>query len=182
MEPYIMPLLEGLPPVFGTVPRIIILGSFPGTLSLKTGEYYGNPNNQFWKIIECSLGIPRSLPYEERINEMGRVGIALWDVIRSCERNGAMDNRIRNARVNDIPALLERYPSIQVIGLNGKTAGRYFSRAWPAGFNGVTVTVLTSTSPANARIRLEEKVHAWHRILGDGHPLLSSPQGTYNNK
>ena len=177
-----MPLPEGLPPVFGTVPRIMVLGSFPGTRSLEAGEYYGNPNNQFWNIIERSLGIPQSLPYEERINEIGRAGIALWDVIRSCERNGAMDNRIRNARVNDIPAILERYPSIQVIGLNGKTAGKFFSRAWPAGFNDVNVTVLPSTSPANARIRLEEKICAWHRIVGEGHPLLSSPQGTYVNK
>ena len=177
-----MQLPEGLPPVFGTFPRIMILGSFPGPRSLEAREYYGNPNNRFWKIIECTLGIPESLPYAERIKEIGRAGIALWDVIRSCERNGAMDNRIRNVQVNDIPALLKRYPTIQAIGLNGKTAGRYFSRAWPAGFNGVSVTVLPSTSPANARMGLDEKIHAWHRILGEVHPQLSSPQGTYDNK
>jgi double-stranded uracil-DNA glycosylase len=181
MESYIMPLPEGLPPVFGLSPRVLILGSFPGTRSLQAGEYYGNPNNQFWKIIECLLDIPRSLPYEERLDGIGRAGIALWDVIRSCERDGAMDHRIRNVRINDIPALLERYPSIQAIGLNGTTAGRYFSRAWPEGFEGVNVTVLPSTSPANARTRLEEKIGAWSRILGGEHPLLSSPQGAYDN-
>jgi double-stranded uracil-DNA glycosylase len=170
MGTYMMWLPEGLPPVFGTFPRVMILGSFPGPRSLKAGEYYGNPNNQFWKIIECLFGIPESLSYAERIREIGCAGIALWDVIRSCERDGATDNQIRNVTVNDIPAMLDRYPSIQVIGINGKTAGRYFSRAWPAGFKGVDVTVLPSTSPANARMRLEGKVLAWHRIMGGDIP------------
>jgi len=174
------PVPPGLPPVSGALPRVLILGSFPGPLSLEKGEYYGNPNNRFWEIMECLLGIPKSLPYQERISGIGSRGIALWDVIRTCERNGALDSRIRNARVNDIPAVLDRYPSIRTIGLNGSTAGKYFSRAWPGGFQGVTILVLPSTSPANARMRFCEKFSAWHRIMEGIDPLLSSPQGTYN--
>ena len=158
------PVPPGLPPVFGTLPGVLILGSFPGPLSLEKGEYYANPNNQFFGIMECLLGIPKSLPYQERIAGIGSRGIALWDVIRSCERNGALDSRIRNALVNDIPAVLDRYPSIRTIGLNGSTAGKYFSRAWPGGFRGVTILVLPSTSPANARMRFSEKVEKWRPI------------------
>jgi hypoxanthine-DNA glycosylase len=31
--------------------RILILGSVPGAKSLEKIEYYGNKQNQFWKII-----------------------------------------------------------------------------------------------------------------------------------
>ncbi|HTY15967.1 MAG TPA: DNA-deoxyinosine glycosylase [Methanoregulaceae archaeon] len=175
-----MNMHQGLPPVFGTDPRVMILGSFPSPLSLNAGEYYGNPKNRFWEIMECLLGIPGSLPYEERISRIGSAGIVLWDVIGSCERDGALDSRIRNAHVNDIPAVLDRYKSIGTIGLNGSTAGRYLRKTWPAGFQGITIVILPSTSPANARMRFSEKVSAWHRITEGIHPLLSSPQGTYN--
>jgi len=177
-----MSIAEGLAPVFGDFPRVLVLGSFPGPKSLGTGQYYGNPRNQFWKIIACLLGIPESLPYDQRTKELRCAGIALWDVIQSCERDGAMDNRIRNARVNDIAAVLEQYPSIQMIGINGGTGGKYFFGAWPGGFPGVPAVVLPSTSPANARMTLEEKVGAWHCITEGVQTLQSSPQSTNDDR
>jgi double-stranded uracil-DNA glycosylase len=158
---------QGLHPLFGTDPGVLILGSFPSPLSLEAGEYYGNPRNRFWDILECLLGIPASLPYQERISRIRSAGIALWDVIGSCERDGALDSRIRNAHFNDIPAALDRYESIRTIGLNGSAAGMYFQRAWPGGFPGVSVTALPSTSPANARMRFSEKVQKW-RLITEG--------------
>jgi TDG/mug DNA glycosylase family protein len=159
-----MQLMEGLPYLSGESPRVLILGSFPGTRSLETGEYYANPRNQFWRIIESIWEISSVLPYIERIEEIKSAGIALWDVIQSCERHGAMDCRIRNVHVNDIAGVIKAYPSIQLVIANGRTAERYLSKAWPRGFPGVVVGVFPSTSPANARMSFEEKVRAWNRI------------------
>jgi TDG/mug DNA glycosylase family protein len=177
-----MKMHQGLPPVFGTDPRVLILGSFPGPLSIEAGEYYGNPKNRFWEIMECLLGIPGSLPYKERISRMGSSGIALWDVIGTCERDGALDSRIRNARVNDIAAVLDRYESIRTIGLNGSTAGRYFRRAWPGGFEGVSIVVLPSTSPAYARMRFFKKVQLWRPIMADMNTMPPSADGDGDEK
>ena len=162
-----MELPEGLPCLVGKSPRVMVLGSFPGAKSLEKAQYYGNPKNQFWKIVECLLGIPESLHYDGRTRMIRDAGIALWDVIRSCERNGSMDHGIRNVRQNNIPAVLDQCPSINLIALNGGTAGKYFARAWPEGFPGVMVVVLPSTSPANARLDLEEKVRLWRCIIGE---------------
>ncbi len=174
-----MKVQQGLSPVFGTDPRVLILGSFPSPLSLDAGEYYGNPRNRFWDVMECLLGIPASLSYQERIRRIGSTGIALWDVIGSCEREGALDSRIRNAHVNDIPAVLDRYESIRTIGLNGSAAGMYFQKAWPGEFPGARVIVLPSTSPANARMRFSEKVQKWASITeGLPSPRHSPGDGT----
>jgi len=78
-----MPLLKGLPFEPGGIPRVLILGSFPSPLSLEAGEYYANPRNQFWNIMEVHLGISKGLPYTEKLAGLKNRNIGLWDVIFS---------------------------------------------------------------------------------------------------
>ena len=84
----------GLPPVVGPDPRILVLGSFPSALSLEKEEYYANPRNQFFAIIESLISIKKDSPYQERISDLKERHIALWDVIQSCTRQGSSDTRI----------------------------------------------------------------------------------------
>ncbi|MCX6692105.1 MAG: DNA-deoxyinosine glycosylase [Methanoregula sp.] len=72
---------NGQAPVVGHAPRLLILGSFPGKRSLIHTQYYAHPQNQFWQIMESLLGVDRHLPYADRIGELVRYRIALWDVI-----------------------------------------------------------------------------------------------------
>ena len=46
-----MKTIYSFDPVIDDQSKIIILGSMPGEESLKKNQYYGNPKNQFWKII-----------------------------------------------------------------------------------------------------------------------------------
>ncbi|WP_338067626.1 uracil-DNA glycosylase family protein [Algoriella xinjiangensis] len=39
-------------PILSNEPRILILGSLPGDLSIKKNQYYAHPQNRFWKILE----------------------------------------------------------------------------------------------------------------------------------
>jgi TDG/mug DNA glycosylase family protein len=160
-------LLHGLAPELGEDPELIILGSFPSALSLERHEYYGNPRNQFWPIMEAVFGIDRTLPYPVRLGRLHAVHVGLWDVVASCERSGSSDASIRNASANDIPGLLAAHPRIRHIVLNGSTgSGYWFDRLLPGvrAVPSVMVETLPSTSPANARYRFSEKVAIWKKI------------------
>jgi TDG/mug DNA glycosylase family protein len=150
----------GLAPIAGKNPEILILGSYPGVRSLASGEYYGNPNNQFWKIMDVLLGIDHTLPYTLRTALLADHHIALWDVLCSCSRDGSADTAIRDPVPNDVRGFLAAHPTIRYIALNGNTAGRYFRKMIP----GLPGIILPSTSPAYARMSLAEKAHRWAYI------------------
>jgi len=147
----------GLAPITGMDPEILILGSYPSRQSLAKCEYYGNPQNQFWKIVEILLGIDRSLPYPVRTSLLTEHRIALWDVLATCARDGSADIAIRDPIPNDIREFLAAHPTIRCIALNGNTAGRYYARMNIC----LPSTIVPSTSPAYARIPLAEKVQQW---------------------
>jgi len=160
---------RGLPPIAGPGARVLILGSFPSVASLARGEYYGNPRNQFWQVTEALFGINRSLPYLARTAALVDRGVALWDVVGSCRRAGSSDAAIRDAEANDIATFLAAHPQVLHIALNGTTgAETQLRRLAPEVFSlpGITVATYPSTSPANARFTLAEKVQAWEAICG----------------
>jgi len=154
--------LQGLQPACGDNPRVLILGSFPSVLSLEGAMYYGNPHNQFWRIMADLFSLDSPLPYPRRIETITGRGIALWDVIRSCSRPGSADTQIRNPVFNDIGNFLATHPGITLVALNGSTAARYFRQACRT--PGVDTVLLPSTSPAHARASYEEKREKWKMI------------------
>lgn len=146
-------------PVFDAHSRILILGSFPSVRSRETGFYYGHPQNRFWPLMARLFQqphIPQST--EERRALVLVHGVALWDVIDSCEITGSSDASIRNALVNDIPGLLSR-TQIQHIFCNGKQAFSLFQKHFD-----LPVTLLPSTSAANAAWSLDKLADAWQVI------------------
>ena len=155
------PRLTGLPPIVGESPKVLILGSFPSVMSLEKKEYYGNPRNRFWHLMEALLGIPVALPYHVRTVRLNEKRIALWDVTKECEREGSGDAEIKNEAVNDITGFLRDHPSITVIVLNGGGAARLFHRYFPDGIPGILIFTLPSTSPANAKFGLPQLEDAW---------------------
>jgi TDG/mug DNA glycosylase family protein len=155
----------GFLPLTGDSPRVLILGSFPSVQSLRSHEYYGNPQNHFWKIMELLFAIDHLLPYRERIEYLTWRHIALWDVVQSCERRGSADEKIREPVFNDISGFLTVHPTVRLIVLNGTAAGRYYHRMiMPPTIEN---HILPSTSPANTRYNLAEKAEAWKIILAN---------------
>lgn len=152
----------GLPAVTGPEPRVLILGSFPSVLSLVRSEYYGNPRNRFWAVMEELFGIPAGLPYPERTRCLTREGIALWDIVATCSRPGSADSSIRYPVPNDIAGFVRKHPSVRLIGLNGSTAGRLYHKL--ALVEGILSVTLPSTSPANAAMAFGEKVRRWDMV------------------
>lgn len=110
--------------------RVLVLGTIPGVESLRRGQYYGNPRNQFWRIVCEALGRPMPVPYEERIAFLIRHRIALWDMLQACDRQGSLDAAIDPGSEcpNDLPGFLRAHPEVRAIALNGATAFRIFRR------------------------------------------------------
>jgi len=158
------PDLCGLLPVTGPDPRVLILGSYPSVLSLAHREYYGNPKNRFWAVMENILGVPTDLPYAERTLRLTQNNVALWDVVRTCERPGSADSRIKDPVANDIAGFFREHPTLRLVALNGGTAGRLYHKL--AEVPGLSAVTLPSTSPAFAAMPFEEKVRAWRIIAG----------------
>lgn len=153
----------GLAPIVDRYTEVLILGSFPSVASLASGEYYGNPRNQFWRLMGLVLGVPLAgRPYEERLAVLSARGIGLWDVLASCERQGSLDHSIRAAQPNDFSALRASCPRLGSLLLNGQAAARHGRSRLPAG---LALHTLPSTSPAAAALSLESKRKLWHAAL-----------------
>ena len=164
--------LTSFNPVIAPNASVLILGSMPGGPSLRVGQYYGNPQNLFWPFMEEIHGVPRDLPYAERLAALNDAGVALWDVLRECEREGSLDAAIVPAseQPNDFAWLLATYPSLQRICFNGAKAATAFTRHVvptlpPLLTDHLTLIPLPSTSPANRAIPTAEKLAKWRAAL-----------------
>jgi TDG/mug DNA glycosylase family protein len=156
-------LLSGLGLEAGPDPTVLVLGTFPSVTARRERAYYANPQNHFWPIVEGLFGIPRTLPYRERVAALNERGVALWDTVDACRQEGSMDHTIRDPVLADIPGWLEGHPSVRLVAANGRTAERFLKRALRgrAVAPSVRIAMLPSTSPANAGTRFEEKLRRW---------------------
>ena len=101
---------NGLEPIYDENSKILILGSLPSEQSIKKQEYYGNPTNQFWKILSAVFEdkFLTFNDYEEKKNFLKKHHIALWDVIKCAQRKGSLDVNIKNETYNDLKTLVTK--------------------------------------------------------------------------
>lgn len=156
-------LLKGLAPVIDVTTRVLVLGSFPGVRSLQLQQYYGHPQNHFWRILGTLWNEPLlQLDYADRCQSALAHGLGIWDVYAHCEREGSLDSAIRNAVVNDFAALQRHCPQLEAIVHNGGESWRHHRHTQALG---LPVYKLPSTSPANASWSFERKLQAWREVL-----------------
>ena len=155
---------EGFDPVYDEHSRVLILGSFPSVKSRAEGFYYGNKQNAFWRTLSAFFGEDVPLTVADKRAFVLNHGVALWDVVVSCEIEGSADSSIENARVADLPDLLQK-SRIKVILCNGSTAYNLLVKNYPA--LEAIARKLPSTSPANPRFSRE----AWFGALKETEDL-----------
>lgn len=153
-------VLHELAPVFDERSRVLILGTMPSPKSREAGFYYMHPQNRFWSVLARVLGEPLPKTIAERRGLCLRHSIALWDVLASCEINGAADSSIKNAVPNDIPALLQKCP-ITAVFTTGKKAHELYRRFFPELSEDVC---LPSPSPANRAVSEEKMLEEYGAI------------------
>jgi len=163
-----MKLIHGFPPVADASARMLILGSMPGKKSLSEKQYYANSNNAFWKLMGDLFGAGPELPYEQRKQRLKKSGVALWDVMASCEREGSLDSAIAPDFIpNDFHSFFANHRNISRVFFNGSKAEHSFLKqvlptltAQPLEYKR-----LPSTSPAHAARSYAQKLAAWRAII-----------------
>lgn len=166
-----MPQVQSFPPIADAKARILILGSMPGKASLAAEQYYAHAQNLFWHMIGEVTGTAASAPYAARARALKAHGIALWDVLASCAREGSLDSAIDDAsiRANDFAAFYRAHPRIAQVFFNGAKAEACYRKhvlplladaPGPASYRR-----LPSTSPAYASMSRAYKQKLWQQAL-----------------
>lgn len=157
-----MKIVHPIEPFYQENSKILILGSFPSVKSREQMFFYGHSQNRFWKVISSIFKEKTPNSIDEKKILLKNNGIALWDVIHSCEITGSSDSSIKNVVPNDISKILEN-TNVGKIFVNGKTAKAYYDK-YIKNEIGRDAICLPSTSPANAAWSLDKLVDAWSQI------------------
>ena len=155
-------VVHSFEPVYNSDSKILILGTLPSVKSRENHFYYGHKQNRFWKLLAriCEEDVPETI--EEKKVMLLRNHIAIWDVIYSCDIQGSSDSSIKNVVPTDLKQVLAD-SSITQIYANGNKAGSLYKKYQQANTN-MSITVLPSTSPANAAWSLDRLYNTWSVI------------------
>jgi double-stranded uracil-DNA glycosylase len=146
-----------LPLIIDKRTEVLILGSYPGVVSLSKMQYYANPGNDFWRIMSIVLDadlVP--MDYKDRLKLLLKNRIGLWDVYDEVERQGSMDHDIKNAKLNDF-SILKGYQELRKILITGRKAYDDFSKAALSMRQHHDHHYIPSPSGSNRRISLADK-------------------------
>lgn len=158
---------KSFPPNINNQSKILILGSMPGIKSLNERQYYAHPQNRFWKIMSVICNEPKlpEFDYDKKLKTLLKNNIALWDTIKTCKRDGSLDSDITDEVPNDIRKLVITHPKIKIICLNGNKSYSAFKKYFPDLLEQYNCYKMPSTSPANARYKLEDLHQEWNKII-----------------
>ena len=116
------------------------------------------------------FGFERDDAYRARCERLKSNGVALWDVLQACEREGSLDSNIQmsTAEPNDFQTFMTEHSRIRRIYFNGQKASDLFQRLVLPQLSqtddSMNMLVLPSTSPANAQLTYEQKLSRWKAI------------------
>jgi hypoxanthine-DNA glycosylase len=171
-------MIYSFEPIIDKKCKIMILGTMPGIESLRKQEYYAHRQNVFWRVIYALFDREMEESYDNRKTFLLEHNIALWDVLKACNRKGSSDSDIKNPVVNDFLRIYKEYKNIRCVFFNGTPAERLYkkyvtgnSRYSGVTFNkssaqGIIYHKLLSTSPANASYNFSKKLENWKTIKG----------------
>ncbi|WP_317854574.1 DNA-deoxyinosine glycosylase [Chakrabartyella piscis] len=147
------------PALFQPDSKILILGSVPSVKSREQNFYYGHPQNRFWKILSACFDAPLPITIEEKTAFAKIYGIALYDVVESCDIIGSSDASIQNAVPTDLSIILKETGNIPIFG-NGAAACKLYGKYQEKSV-GYPIISLPSSSPANAAWTQDRLISTW---------------------
>lgn len=165
------PLQISFPPIADKSASILILGSMPSVKSLEQQQYYAHPRNAFWPIMSALFEIESERSYDIRCQCLIHQRIAVWDVLKACQRQGSLDQHIDTASmiINNFNVFLQQHSNIKKIVFNGTKAEQVFNRYVLPTLSEQQSSIVRlrspSTSPAYAAMTFEKKLQQWQQVL-----------------
>lgn len=166
-----MSRIQCFPPVLDKNCQVLILGSLPGEISLARGEYYANPQNQFWKLLGQALGISflEKFSYENRLRLVKQLGVGIGAAITSGIREGSsLDAKIKSPTAIDLLDTIDDSEAdwIKAVLFEGRTAQKVFMAhehfKLPSYYQStIHFGYLPSASAAYAAMCFKEKARLW---------------------
>ena len=147
--------------------KILILGSFPSVKTREIGFYYGHPQNRFYRVMSKIYGEDTPISIIDKKKLLDKHHIALYDVIYECDIIGSSDSSIKNVIPINIKDILDRYPNIKTIIINGSLARLLFDKYLLRDIDNKTISIryCPSTSPANAKMSVDHLVDIYKEAL-----------------
>jgi double-stranded uracil-DNA glycosylase len=160
---------SAVPDVLGPGMRAILCGINPGHWSAAAGAAFANPRNDFWRLLHAAGFTPTVLLPQEQ-HELLRYGVGLTNAVRRTTRGSGELRKADFAGARERLETIVRGYEPKAIGFVGKVAftgvfgGRAEHGLQDRRLNGTALFVLPSTSPANAAVSWEERLH-WFRAF-----------------
>ena len=148
-----------IPAYYNKDSEILILGSFPSVKSREAGFYYAHPQNRFWQVLREVYNDNFLDTILDKKAFLKRNKIALFDVCAECEIKKSSDASIKKIVPNDILDILNK-TKVKRIYINGKTAYKLYNKYLKDKLK-IEAICLPSTSPANAKYRLQDLVNEY---------------------
>ena len=150
----------------------IIVGTMPGQESLNGGFFYLSNHNSFWKMLSSILDesftdLIETGSYDQILDILKSHGIALFDVLSACDRNGtSLDKYIKLKDAEkfknfELENFLKNNPNVKII-FNGRKAEKLFKKLFNEFFNKLSCDYVPSSSNANRR---SNKIAEWQKYL-----------------
>lgn len=152
-------IVHPLKPFYKKDSKILILGSFPSVKTREYGFFYGHPQNRFWPLMDLIFDVSLSRDIEERKKFLNANKIAMYDSIFQCDIIGSSDASIKNVVPSKLKDIIIN-SQIKQIFCNGGTSYKYYKKYHEKNL-GIKAIKLPSTSPANARYRLNDLFEEW---------------------
>lgn len=158
-----MRVVHPLEPIFSKRSRVLLLGTMPSPKSREARFYYAHPQNRFWRVLAALFAAPVPATNVERKKFILLHDLALWDVLHSCEIEGASDASIKNPVANDLSVILDQAPIRAVFCTGTRSAALYKRLLQPQ--TGRPAVALPSTSPANCAVSFAQLCDAYSQLL-----------------
>ncbi len=162
----------GFLPIADHTAKVLILGTMPGAQSLQRQQYYAHPRNSFWQILCTLFAVEhQTLDYDRRQQLLLNHHVALWDVLKHCDRQGSLDVSIDRATFvpNDFKDFFLKHTHIKIVLFNGKAAATLFRQQVLTTLKNthshLLYQQLPSTSPAHAAMTVAQKLAQWQVVL-----------------
>ena len=157
---------EFLPPFINDNSEILILGSLPSVKSREEGFYYAHPRNRFFLVLATLFNETEPISIMDRKSFLNKHNIALYDVVYACDIHMSSDSSIKNVTPINIKCLLNAHTRIKIIAVNGGKAKQLFDKYLLKDVpDNIKVVYLPSTSPANAKMSLDQLVDEYSVII-----------------